>query len=104
MTEIRQLQDQDFSDESLKGAGRMAALFESPWCHGCDTVEKIIQGLSDEETRGCIWGKVDVSLQQDIAQRFGVLSLPTVLVFHNGKEAKRLVGRISKEKLLAGIR
>ncbi|MBN2372634.1 thioredoxin family protein [bacterium] len=104
MTEIRQLHDQDFSEGFLKSINRMAVLFRSPWCHGCDAVEKIIEGLSDEEANGCIWGMVDVSIHQDIAKRFGVLNLPTVIIFHNDKEANRLVGRISKEKLLAGIR
>jgi thioredoxin 1 len=104
MSEIKPLQDKDFKEETLKGAGKMVVLFKSPWCQGCNAVESMIRGLSDEESHGCIWGKVDISVQQELAQRYGVLSLPTLLVFRNGSVAERMVGRISKEKLLDRIR
>ncbi len=103
MPEIRQLKDEDFTEEALKGADKMVVLFESPWCQGCSAVESMIQGLSGEEMQGCIWGKVDISDQQELAQRFAVLSLPTLLVFREGKMVERMVGRISKEKLLSRI-
>ena len=104
MSEIRLLQDGDFSEEALKDVNRMAVLFESPWCQGCHSVEAIIKELIAEETSECIWGKVDVSIEQELAQRFGILSLPTLLVFSRGQIEKRMVGRISKEKLRSAIK
>jgi thioredoxin 1 len=104
MSDIRLLQDGDFSEEALKDVNRMAVLFESPWCQGCHSVEAIIKELIAEETLECIWGKVDVSIQQGLAQRFGILSLPTLLVFRNGRIEDRMVGRISKEKLRSAIK
>lgn len=101
MPEMRPFGSKDFTEESLKDIERLVVLFESPWCHGCSAVEKMIQGLSDEEAKACIWGKVDISIQQDLALRFGVISVPTLLVFHHGEVTKRLSGRISKEKLLS---
>lgn len=103
MPEIKPLEDKDLCEESLKDCEKMVVLFESPWCQGCNAVAKMIQGISDEEAQGCLWGKVDISIQQGLAQRFGVLSLPTLLVFHQGKLVKRFSGKISKEKLLAVI-
>ena len=102
MREIKTLQEQDFTQDTLNRVDRMVVLFESPWCQGCNAIVKIIQGLSDDEAKGCIFGKVDVSVQPALAQRFGVLSLPTVLVFHNGELIDRMVGKISREKLMAG--
>lgn len=104
MPEIEPLQDKDFEEENLKGAEKLVVLFESPWCQGCNAVESMILGLSDEESHGCIWGKVDISVHQELAKRYGVLSLPTLLIFRNGEVAERMVGRISREKLLNRLR
>jgi thioredoxin 1 len=103
MPELKPLQDKDFKEEALNGVEKMVVLFESPWCQGCKAVESMIRGLSDEESQGCVWGKIDISIQQELAQRYGVLSLPTLLVFRNGSVAERMVGRISKEGLLDRI-
>jgi thioredoxin 1 len=103
MPELKSLQDKDFEEETLKDLEKMVVLFESPWCQGCSAVEGMIRGLSDDEAHGCIWGKVDISIQEEIAQRYGILSLPTLLIFRKGKLAERMVGRISKEKLLDRI-
>jgi thioredoxin 1 len=104
MQEIRTLQDKNFEEEALKDLDKMVVLFESPWCQGCNAVENMIRGLNDDDAHGCLWGKVDISIQQELAQRYGVLSLPTLLVFRNGKVVERIVGKISKEKLLDRIR
>ena len=104
MPEIKSLQESDFSGDAFKAVDRMAVLFESPWCQGCHAVEKMILGMIETEAQGCQWGKVDVSTQQEVAQRFGVLSLPTLLVFHEGQLKERMVGKISKEKLLKAIK
>ena len=104
MPEIRPLQESDFSGDAFRAVGRMAVLFESPWCQGCHAVENMIRGLDDEHARSCRWGRVDVSTQPEVAQRFGVLSLPTLLIFHAGQLKERMVGKISKEKLLEAIK
>jgi len=104
MSEIRPLGDGDFSEEALKDVDLMAVLFESPWCQGCHAVEAFIKELMEEETPDCLWGKVDVSIEQGLAQRFGILSLPTLLVFRKGRIEERMVGRISKEKLRSAIK
>ena len=104
MSEIRILREGDFSEEALKEVNRMAVLFESPWCTGYHSVEAIIKELIAEETPECLWGKVDVSIEQGLAQRFGILSLPTLLVFRKGRIEERMVGRISKEKLRSAIK
>ncbi|MGA1841913.1 MAG: thioredoxin family protein [bacterium] len=104
MPEIKPLEDKDFEGGTLKDIEKMVVLFESPWCQGCNAIERMIAGMSDEESQGCVWGKVDISVHQKLAQRYGVLSLPTLLVFRNGKVAERMAGRISKEKLLSRIR
>ena len=104
MPELNPLREDDFSEETLKRVSRLIVLFESPWCQGCHTIEKMILGLSDQEAQGCRWGKVDVSLHQEVARRFGVLSLPTLLVFREGQLKERMSGKISREKLLEAIK
>lgn len=103
MPELKLLSENDLYEASLNHIGKMLVLFESPWCQGCNAVSRMIESLSDEESKGCIWGKVDISISEGLAQRFGVFSLPTLIVLRYGKEAKRLTGKISKGKLLKAI-
>jgi len=103
VTECRHLQAVDLTEEAIRGAGRMVILFESPWCHGCGAVERMIEGLSDEEAQGWVWGKVDVIKEQEAARRYGVLSLPTLLVFRDGDVVERMTGGVPREKLLAAL-
>jgi len=51
-----------------------------------------------------VWGKVDVSEEQEAARRFGVLSLPTLLVFRDGDVVERMTGGVQREKLLAALK
>lgn len=105
MPEMRQLHESDFTEEALKANEKVVVLFESPWCQGCHAVEGMIREMPDGEAQGCLWGKVDVSTEPAIAQRFGVLSLPTLLLIQSGEVAERITGgKVSKERLLSCIK
>ena len=62
-------------------------------------VHVCVRGLSGEE--GFAVGKVDVDAQPELAQRFRIMSIPTLIVFKDGKEYKKMIGLTSKEELKA---
>lgn len=94
-----------FNDASAREAiqsGKPVVIdFWATWCGPCKMLGPTIEELADELEGKVVVGKVDVDENRDLAGEFGVMSIPTVIFFKDGKEITRLVGVQSKEKLLA---
>lgn len=76
--------------------------FFATWCGPCRMLSPIIEEVSNEENVKVI--KVDVDKHEDIAKRFGIMSIPTVIVFKNGEEVNKNIGLVSKEEILSWIK
>ena len=75
--------------------------FWAPWCGPCRMLGPILDELAAEDEGKVIIAKVNVDEEMDLAARFGVVSIPTMVFFRNGKMEDRLVGVQPKEKLRA---
>ena len=76
--------------------------FWAPWCGPCRMVAPIVEAIAEERS-DMILGKVNVDEEMELAMKFGVASIPTLVVMKNGKEAGKLIGYRPKadiEKLL----
>lgn len=87
---------QNFETEVLQSEKPVLIDFWATWCGPCRRQAPIVEELAEE---GYAVGKVDVDDQPELAQRFGIMSIPTLLVFKGGQEAKRLVGLTPKDEL-----
>ncbi len=76
--------------------------FFATWCGPCRMLSPIIEEVANEENVKVI--KVDVDKHEDIAKRFGIMSIPTVIVFKNGEEVNKNIGLVSKEEILSWIK
>lgn len=76
--------------------GKLLLDFWATWCGPCQRQGPIIDEMANE---GFNVGKVNVDEEPGLAQQFSVMSIPTLILFENGKEVKRLVGLNSKEAL-----
>ncbi len=76
--------------------------FFATWCGPCKMLGPILEEASKETDVNFV--KVDVDQFNDLAISYGVMSIPTIILFENGKEVKRQVGFISKEDLLEFIK
>ena len=74
--------------------------FWAPWCGPCRMVGPIIDELAEELDGDVIVGKVNVDDERDLAAAYGVMSIPTIILFKDGDEADRAIGAKSKEALL----
>ena len=74
--------------------------FWAPWCGPCRMVSPIVDQIAEERSDIAV-GKVNVDEQPELAAQFGVMSIPTLLVFKEGKLAQKAVGARPKEELLA---
>ena len=72
--------------------------FWATWWGPCMRQGPIVEALGEE---GFAVGKVDVDAQPELAQRFRIMSIPTLIVFKDGKEYKKMIGLTSKEELKA---
>lgn len=80
-------------DKALQSGKLMMVDFWATWCGPCKMVAPVIEQLArDYEGKDIIIGKVDVDDETALAQRYGVMSIPTVIFFRNGKEIERKVG------------
>ena len=94
---------QEFEDKVLKSDGPVLVDFWAPWCGPCKMLGPIIEQLGDEMDGKAVIGKVDIDEEPDLAARYGVMSIPTVILFKNGEEAARMVGLQSKQALVRMI-
>lgn len=92
------LTSQNFETEVLQSEKPVLVDFWATWCDPCMRQAPIVEEIAAE---GYTVGKVDVDQEPALAQQFRIMSIPTLLVFKNGKEANRVVGLTSKNDLLA---
>lgn len=86
----------NFETEVLKSEKPVLVDFWATWCGPCRRQAPIVEELAEE---GYAVGKVDVDAEMALAQRYQIMSIPTLLVFKNGVEANRIVGLTSKDVL-----
>lgn len=88
-----------FEEQVLKADKPVLVDFWAPWCMPCRMVAPIVEEIAKEYDGKAYVGKVNVDEEGELAQRFKVFSIPTLIVFSKGKEIARQVGVQSKEVL-----
>jgi len=78
--------------------------FWAPWCGPCRMVGPIIEALSAEYTGKAAFGKMNVDENQVVPSSFGIMSIPTIIIFNHDKEVERLVGAYPKAHIEAMIK
>ncbi len=89
--------DKTSFEKTLKGDKPVMVDFFAEWCGPCRIAGPVIEELSEEYKDKVVIGKVNVDEEKELAQRYGVMSIPTVIIFKDGKEAERKVGFPGKE-------
>ncbi len=77
--------------------------FWAPWCGPCKMVAPILNEIAETES-DIVIGKVNVDQNQDLAKKYKVRNIPTLVVFKNGNEVGRIVGVKSKKAILSEVR
>lgn len=94
-----QIKEADFNEKVLQSDKPVLIDFWATWCGPCQMQGPIVEELSEELTDVLV-GKVNVDEEPDLAERYNVMSIPTLLVFKNGEVVQKAVGVQSKENLL----
>src|SRR5256886_5064822 len=95
--------DQNFESEALKSDKPVLVDFWAPWCAPCRMVGPIIEELAGSYLEKVKVGKLNTDDNPGIASRYGIMSIPTILLFKNGEIVEHIVGAAPKkdfEKIL----
>jgi len=93
----------DFNDK-IQNAGKPALVdFWAPWCGPCKMVAPELEAVSLEYEGKAIVAKINIDEQQQLADQFNVMSIPTLLIIKDGKEVERFVGYRPRKDLMNAI-
>ena len=91
-------------DEQVNGASTPILVdFWAEWCGPCKMIAPILDEIASEQEGRLTVAKLNVDDAPDIARRFGVMSIPTLILFNDGEPAKRVVGAKPKAALLGEL-
>jgi thioredoxin 1 len=93
------VQDSTFKNEVIDSSTPVLVDFWATWCAPCRAIAPSLEELATQYKGQVKIAKVDVDENQQIAQQFGIRSIPTLLVFKGGKVVEQLVGAVPKTKL-----
>ena len=88
-----------FENEVLQSDKPVLVDFWAEWCGPCRMIAPTIEELSNEVGGDAVIGKVNVDEEPELASGYGVMSIPTIIVFKNGKPVSKVVGVRSKTDL-----
>ena len=91
--------NQNFEQEVLKSDKKVLVDFWASWCGPCRMLSPIIDEVAKSTDKVKV-GKVNVDEESDLATKFAVMSIPTLILFENGKPVKQIVGVQSKDAIL----
>ncbi len=94
------LTDENFEEEVLKADLPVLVDFYADWCGPCQMLKPIIEELSEEYQAKARIAKINVDEAPKTAEKYGIMSIPTVILFKEGKEITRQTGLTTKEALI----
>lgn len=100
---VQKFSDQNFNNDVLKADQPVLVDFYADWCGPCRLVSPIVDELSATYEGKIVVGKVDVDANSKVAGDYGVMSIPTVILFLKGKEVARQVGFGGKDAYIQMI-
>ncbi|MCL4398005.1 thioredoxin [Patescibacteria group bacterium] len=97
------LTDTNFDEELKKATLPVLVDFYADWCGPCKMMAPIIDDVAKEYDGKIIIGKVNVDNNPNVSMKYGIMSIPTIILFKSGQPVKQLVGYQPKETLLKAL-
>lgn len=95
---IKEINSKTFENEVLKEKGTVLVDFNANWCGPCRMLKPILEQIASEKKQSKIVS-VNIDDNSELASKYGVSSIPCLVIFKNGKEINRSVGLLPKENI-----
>ncbi len=96
---IMELNIQDFEREVVQAGGAVLVDFGAEWCHPCKQLDPIVEELAKAWDGKVKVMKVDIDANADTAMKYGVMGVPTLILFVDGEPVERLTGYVPKKRI-----
>lgn len=97
---IIEISESNFTEEVEKSEKPVLVDFWAPWCGPCKMISPLVEEIANEYEGKIKVGKINVDDNQQLAAKFGISAIPTLLVFKNGNVDNQIVGMINKEGII----
>ena len=99
---VKEITEANFEAEVLNSGKTCLIDFYAVWCGPCKIMSPVVDEIA-EENADIVVGKIDVDENEELAEKYGVMSIPTILVIKDGEVAETFIGVTPKENILAAI-
>jgi len=99
---VLKITNKNFEEEVLNSDKPVIIDFYADWCGPCKMMSPIIDSIAEENQELKV-GKINVDEAQELAVKYNIMSIPTIIIFKNGNEHKKIIGVTSKENILKEI-
>ncbi|MBI2486656.1 MAG: thioredoxin [Deltaproteobacteria bacterium] len=94
-----ELSDSTFETEVIKSETPVLVDFWAPWCGPCRMIAPVVEEIATSYTGRLKVGKVNVDDNQEITMKYGIRSIPTLILFKNGKAVDQIIGAVPKSEI-----
>lgn len=100
---VKHITKHNFKEEVLEKEGTVLVDFWASWCGPCRMLSPIVDQVAKEVEDQAVVAKVNIDEQPELAEALGIMSIPTLMVFKNGKNVEKSVGLKSKSAILGMV-
>lgn len=101
---VLKINEGNFEEEVLKSEKMVLVDFYADWCGPCRMMSPIIDEIAEELKESVKVGKINVDENQELAIKYDVMSIPTIIIFKNGMPVKTFLGVTDKNEILENLK
>ncbi len=98
---VNEVTDKNFQDAVLKSALTTLVDFWAPWCGPCRKISPVVEKLAEEYEGKAAFCKINVDEAPEVAIKYGIRSIPTLMVFKGGEKVNQVIGAVPESKIKA---
>ncbi|MBW1703601.1 MAG: thioredoxin [Deltaproteobacteria bacterium] len=96
---VKEVTDQNFANDVLKAEMPVLIDFWAPWCGPCNMVSPVVEKVSDDYVDKMEFCKMNVDEAPETAQSYGIMSIPTLMLFKNGEKVDEIIGAVPESSI-----